>query len=493
VDRFVKSLDPGAGSGYGAYQAARAVPSGYSGNIVLIPGDVIAPESALRVLREAHEKGNPTLTLLTAETRNPDGKGRIVRRKDGTVERIMEQSDIDKMIQAAGGEVTRSPTKRIKDLKPPSETDKAKLAKIEGATLTLRDGTVLTGMELHQIVEINLGIYAAKSQELFEHLKGVQDDKREGEWYATDVIITMNEQGQKVKAVPLRDPEDLRKLSGANNVYEFIQIVSEYLTEILKDPDAVFAIQETLRTQFSRINEEAPLLALNRVLMAARAYEHYPTRESGETFASTFTRIVVEAAKMSPSLITFYSVLGGRVSDAFITENGNTSADGGTKLAASSITPGAIIESTTYEANLAGRLGLQTGMGQAFFMEEVQLLDPTNRQILGEISEKVIFPGDMADAIEAQGLSPAKLIALYILLARYFEGVPIERIELSETLDVQRLTDPLVDLALIKDSSTPKDLIEEILGLAFTPKEMQKLEDLKRQAIEAQQMIESQV
>ena len=94
-------------------------------------------------------------TILTAETDNPFGYGRIVRNDNAEVLRIVEQKDA---------------------------TDFEK-----------------------QIKEINTGTYVFDNERLFEALKNINTNNAQGEYYITDVIGIFREAGEKVGAYTLKD------------------------------------------------------------------------------------------------------------------------------------------------------------------------------------------------------------------------------------------------------------------------------------------------
>ncbi|MFH1857860.1 MAG: peptidoglycan-binding protein [Candidatus Omnitrophota bacterium] len=476
VDRYVRSPDIGAGTGYGAFQIERALPQGFEGSIILIPGDVIVTQQALEKLMKAHDKTKPALTLLTAEADNPDGKGRIVRRIDGSVALVVEQSDIDNMIRAAGGEVVRDAiTQQLLDVRWPEEKDPAELSGIAGATIALDDGTVLTGRMLHAAKEINLGIYAADAKELFQHLAMVRNDKRPSEWHATDVIITMNARGQRVHAVPVREPGDLRKLSGANNVPELAGIISEYLEEHLT-ADEVSQMNKALNKKFAKDENGAVLEALNRVLIAARTYVNYPTREPSHTFHESFADAVRSAAEASDTPANFESNLIRELDAVFIRTNGSAVRDGADR------TIEMMTGAETYEASIARSLALQTGLDASLFIEKIKLLNPETRNLVGAISDKVIVPEGLRQAIKSESVTSDDFLKLYALLAHYFKGKEVSEIRLPENFNVKQLQDvDFIDLGTID-----KNTFQDIMSLVFTVGQLENLGvQLESQAFEA--------
>ncbi|MEN2379377.1 bifunctional UDP-N-acetylglucosamine diphosphorylase/glucosamine-1-phosphate N-acetyltransferase GlmU [Lactobacillus helveticus] len=100
------------------------------------------------------EKGNAA-TVLTAEAPNPFGYGRIIRDNQGNVLRIVEQKD--------------------------GNPDELK------------------------VKEINTGVFCFDNQKLFEALKHVDNDNAQGEYYLTDVLEILRNNGERVGAYKMPD------------------------------------------------------------------------------------------------------------------------------------------------------------------------------------------------------------------------------------------------------------------------------------------------
>lgn len=100
------------------------------------------------------EKGNAA-TVLTAEAPNPFGYGRIIRDNQGNVLRIVEQKD--------------------------GNPDELK------------------------VKEINTGVFCFDNKKLFEALKHVDNDNAQGEYYLTDVLEILRNNGERVGAYKMPD------------------------------------------------------------------------------------------------------------------------------------------------------------------------------------------------------------------------------------------------------------------------------------------------
>lgn len=126
------------GTGHAAACAASAL-AGFGGSVLILCGDVpLLRAETLREMMAAHEKSGATLTVLTARFDNPYGYGRVVKKEDGSVLRIVEEKDAD---------------------------DKER-----------------------EITEINSGIYCVESKFLFDALARLGNDNAQGEYYLTDIV-----------------------------------------------------------------------------------------------------------------------------------------------------------------------------------------------------------------------------------------------------------------------------------------------------------------
>ncbi len=120
--------------------------------IVILPGDtpLLQPDT-LDELVATHVANQNAATLLTSVLQDPTGYGRIVRKKDGQVMRIVEQRDAS-----------------------PEELD---------------------------IKEWNTGILCFRRDLLGPALRNLTTDNAQGEYYLTDVIAALAEMGHRIGAV----------------------------------------------------------------------------------------------------------------------------------------------------------------------------------------------------------------------------------------------------------------------------------------------------
>lgn len=146
------------GTGH-AVQQAQPVLGDFDGTILLLSGDtpLITEETITQLLAQHHDSG-AAATVLTAEMPDPFGYGRIIRNKEGNVMRIVEQ----------------------------------------------KDGNL---QEL-AVREVNTGMYAFNSADLWPCLAQLDDNNAQGELYITDVISILVNQGKAVGAYMAKDYQE---------------------------------------------------------------------------------------------------------------------------------------------------------------------------------------------------------------------------------------------------------------------------------------------
>lgn len=138
------------GTGHAVLQAKELL--GYEEGVTLVVcGDTpLVREETLREMVELHRKNAAAATILTAEFPEPKGYGRIIRDEAGQVTAIVEQ----------------------KDCNPAQET----------------------------IREINTGTYCFDNKKLFAALGKVTNANAQNEYYLTDVIRILKQEGETVLA-----------------------------------------------------------------------------------------------------------------------------------------------------------------------------------------------------------------------------------------------------------------------------------------------------
>ena len=126
------------------------------GDVIVLPGDtpLLRPATIAALVRQ-HRAADAAATLLTARVSDPYGYGRVVRRDDGRVSKIVEEVD---------------------------------------ATLEERD-----------IDEINTSIYVFRHGVLAPGLRRVMPDNAKGELYLTDVVGVLHDAGYTVTSLEAAD------------------------------------------------------------------------------------------------------------------------------------------------------------------------------------------------------------------------------------------------------------------------------------------------
>jgi bifunctional UDP-N-acetylglucosamine pyrophosphorylase/glucosamine-1-phosphate N-acetyltransferase len=128
--------------------------------VIVINGDVpLITAEALEALVQAHEESGAAGTVATMELDDPTGYGRVVRDREGNVDRIVE-------------------------------------TKVEGDA---------TPEEL-AIREVNTGVYAFDGGSLLAALAEIDAANAQGELYLPDVLPKLREQGKTIAGHPVSDP-----------------------------------------------------------------------------------------------------------------------------------------------------------------------------------------------------------------------------------------------------------------------------------------------
>lgn len=146
------------GTGHAVLQS-RELLEGEAGTTIVICGDtpLVSKETVLAMLA-LHESSAAAATVLTAELPDPTGYGRVIRGEGGEVEKIVEHKDCN-----------------------PQEA---------------------------AVREINTGTYCFDNQKLFAALAKVTNSNAQGEYYLTDVIGILQQQGDIIQAYCTPDADE---------------------------------------------------------------------------------------------------------------------------------------------------------------------------------------------------------------------------------------------------------------------------------------------
>ncbi len=160
---FVEQPSP-HGTGDAAAVGLTGLPAGSElpgddgeGDVAVLPGDTpLLRPATLAALVRHHRASGAGATLLTAEVTDPTGYGRVLRGKDGSVARIVEDGDAD-----------------------PGE---------------------------RELKEINTSIYCFRRSLLAPALRRLSPVNSQREYYLTDVVAVLADAGYRVDAMTVSDP-----------------------------------------------------------------------------------------------------------------------------------------------------------------------------------------------------------------------------------------------------------------------------------------------
>jgi len=189
------------GTGHAVLCAEKEL-SRIGGTVLILSGDVpLIKADSLRAMLAAHAENKASLTLMTTMLADPTNYGRIIRNSEGRLLEIVEEKDA---------------------------TDQQK-----------------------KIREINAGIYCAELPFLFEALKKVGRDNKQGEIYLTDIVKIAIETGRKVDIFSGAGGEELlginsrSELAAANKYLQHhrnSQLMADGVS--LSDPETIFIQQD---------------------------------------------------------------------------------------------------------------------------------------------------------------------------------------------------------------------------------------------------------
>jgi len=150
-DAIIVDQDEIPGTGRAVQVALDALPADFTGDVLVLSGDVPLLEAeTLQALVDAHRGAAAAATVLSALLDDPTGYGRVIRDATGAVARIVEQKD----------------------------------ATAEEAAVS----------------EINSGVYVFRAAALRTFLANVDQNNAQGEMYLTDVIGLLRDAQEVVAA-----------------------------------------------------------------------------------------------------------------------------------------------------------------------------------------------------------------------------------------------------------------------------------------------------
>lgn len=144
------------GTGHAVAQTEQIL-SDFEGDILVVCGDTpLLKRDTLERLIQTHQASKATVTILTVTLNDPTGYGRIVTDLAGKVCKIIEDKDA-------------------------TEQEK-------------------------KIALVNTGCYCFKSKNLFATLKKITNNNQQGEFYLTDVVEILKEEGEKIISLEALNP-----------------------------------------------------------------------------------------------------------------------------------------------------------------------------------------------------------------------------------------------------------------------------------------------
>jgi bifunctional UDP-N-acetylglucosamine pyrophosphorylase/glucosamine-1-phosphate N-acetyltransferase len=144
-------------------------------DLLVLPGDApLVRVETLAALVETHHEGDAACTVLTARLGDPTGYGRILRDKNGNVDRIVEHKD---------------------------------------ATA-----------EEREVDEVNTSIYCFRRSLLAPALRRLSPENVQGEYYLSDVPSVLHDAGYKVLAC---DSDDPMETAGVNDRVQLAAVEAE--------------------------------------------------------------------------------------------------------------------------------------------------------------------------------------------------------------------------------------------------------------------------
>ena len=152
--------------------------SDFHGDIIVLYGDTpLISTGTIKNLLNKHQRKGAVVTTLTAELRNPFGYGRIKRDKDGYVASIIEEKDATE--------------------------------------------------EEQKIQEINSGIYCFRADNLWDALRLITNNNAQGEYYLTDVIAILAENGEKIHSIAAPNSREIIGINTNEQLEEARKILGE--------------------------------------------------------------------------------------------------------------------------------------------------------------------------------------------------------------------------------------------------------------------------
>ena len=167
--------EPQLGTGHAVQQTSPLLKV-FDGDVLVLSGDVpLLRKSTIEKMLKIHREADNGATILTAIFEDPHGYGRVIRKYDNTLDKIIEEKDCND--------------------------------------------------EQRKIKEINAGIYIFKSKELFPALNKIKNDNKQNEYYLPDALKYIANSGQSIALHITSEPMEI---SGVNTVEQLKELNLTY-------------------------------------------------------------------------------------------------------------------------------------------------------------------------------------------------------------------------------------------------------------------------
>jgi bifunctional UDP-N-acetylglucosamine pyrophosphorylase/glucosamine-1-phosphate N-acetyltransferase len=173
------------GTGHAVAQAKGEL-EGFDGDVLVLYGDVpLIQESTLRMLIRKHRESEADATLVTIRVSDASGFGRIMRNRFRRIRKIVEEKD------------ATTAQKRIR--------------------------------------EVNPGIYCFRVPVLLDALSKITTSNSQQEYYLTDVIEVLVEQGSVVETVLMHDETEIMQVNSRRQLVQLNRIMQDRIIDRFLD------------------------------------------------------------------------------------------------------------------------------------------------------------------------------------------------------------------------------------------------------------------
>lgn len=174
--------DDQLGTGHAVDQARPELES-FEGDTLILLGDVpLLRAQTLKNFISKHVETGSDLSVLSAKTLDPTGYGRICRDADGNFTKITEHKDCSE--------------------------------------------------EELLVDEINSGIFCVNNSKLFNALKSISNNNAQGEYYLTDIVEIIKNDGGKVMAEPAAGFDELQGINSMDDLARAEKYYNEFIKTV---------------------------------------------------------------------------------------------------------------------------------------------------------------------------------------------------------------------------------------------------------------------